>query len=116
MQKVVLSSSPLCNYSIPYLLTDEGKGCPTRQYISEHIYSSKHLLEGECVEDEEVVEKEEEEGGRMLSDQVLMKPPHPFIDPSVLINCVDNKENLQAILNDFRAQVSEWITKCIKVY
>ena len=107
LKKIVLSSSPFCNYSVPYLLTKEGSLCPTRQYIVNQIYSSKYLSNTIChFQPNEFVEEEEESSflTSTKNSNVLFKQLHPFTDPSVLINCVDNRDNMKTILNDFRAQ------------
>ena len=43
LKEIVLSSSPFCDYPLPYLLTKEGKLCASRHFIAEKIYWSRYL-------------------------------------------------------------------------
>lgn len=108
LKRVVLSSSPFCKYSVPYLLTDDGKQCPTRPFIANQIYNSDYFTD-QTTKDKQVAKylDDEEESAHVSSSNdsnVILKPLHSFTDPSVLINCIDNKDSVKTLLNDFRAQ------------
>lgn len=46
---MILSSSPFCQYPLPYLLTKEGQKCTSRDFIAEKIYWSRYLeCSGAC--------------------------------------------------------------------
>ena len=103
LKKMILSSSPFCQYPLPYLLTKEGQQCPSRDFIAEKIYWSRYLdgsvndplhLPGD---DCEWVEKN-------VNEKVIMKDPHSFTDPSALLDCLQTDGSLGTLLNDFRAR------------
>jgi 1-phosphatidylinositol-3-phosphate 5-kinase len=78
LDNIVLSSSPLVKYPLPYLLTPEGKQCELRQFMTEDIYWSP-LFFGEYSADQSTFEDEADNSQDKSCENVFVKETHPFV-------------------------------------
>ncbi|XP_068752478.1 1-phosphatidylinositol 3-phosphate 5-kinase-like isoform X2 [Montipora capricornis] len=106
LKSTILSSSPLLDYPIPYLLTEAGRNFDLRSTLPADIYwsvridgkhNSYHLTE-EDLEQFDVSNPHH----RHLSKFVSFLEPHPFVSTSLTMEYKDPL--FQALLSDFRAQ------------
>ena len=104
LMSIILSSSPFCSYTMPYLLTGDGLICPCRGYIPETIYWSRYL-EGSVAEPIQMEEDYTDwvENEDVVNPNVIIKSPHAFTDPS-LIQYIDDPMAMGRMLADFRAR------------
>jgi len=105
LKKIVLSSSPFCNYPLPYLLTEEGKFCPSRYFIVQKIYWSRYL-DGSFNEPKQLADDDCEwvENEDHVNSNVILKEPHVFTNPSRLMDFMHHGTTMGTVLNDFRAR------------
>ena len=116
LNRIVLSSSPFCNYPMPFLLSKDGKSCPTRHLLPEKIYWSRYL-DGSVNEPSKLIEDDHEwVEAQPIDPDVIVKDPHPFTDPTVLVDCLDDEEKRAAILSDFRASGGRLDLKMYHLY
>ncbi|XP_066922727.1 1-phosphatidylinositol 3-phosphate 5-kinase-like isoform X3 [Clytia hemisphaerica] len=104
LKEIVLSSSPFCEYPLPYLLTKEGKLCASRHFIAEKIYWSRYL-DGTVNNPLQLPEDDcEWVENSTVNEKVIANDPHPFTNPSLLLDCIQAGTSMETILNDFRAR------------
>lgn len=105
LKKIVLSSSPFCNYPLPYLLTEEGKCCPSRYFILQKIYWSRYL-DGSFNKPKQLADDDCEwvENEDHVNSNVILKEPHVFTNPSRLMDFMYHGTTMGTVLNDFRAR------------
>lgn len=105
LKMIILSSSPFCNYPMPYLLTEEGKWCPSRPFIAEKIYWSRYL-DGSVSHPLKLAEDDHEwvMNDDLVNTEIIMKEEHPFTNPSALMDSIIKDGNMYSILSDFRAR------------
>lgn len=102
LDKILLSSSPLVKYPLPYLLTLEGKQCEFRKFMSGDIYWSP-LFFGESSADRSSSEDEVDSSeGTSRDEPVFIKQTHPFVHTVLGKNAVDMK--VLELLASFRAE------------
>lgn len=79
LDTILLSSSPLMKYPLPYLLTSEGKQCELRKFMSGDIYWSP-LFFGESSADRSSSEGEvDSTEGTNHDKNVVITQTHPFV-------------------------------------
>ena len=102
LDKILLSSSPLVRYPLPYLLTPEGKHCELRKFMSGDIYWSP-LFFGESSADRSSSEDEVDSSeGTSRNELVFIKQTHPFVHTVLGKDAVDMK--VLELLASFRAE------------
>ena len=101
ISKVLLSSSPFCVYSLPYLLTDEGRKCRCRRFIPGQLYLSK-LLNDENIEEKEITEDCIVTKVKQDNPDLIFKEPHAFTQSAVIPRPQD--QATKSLLADFRAR------------
>ena len=101
LDNVVLSSSPLVKYPLPYLLTNEGKHCELSKFMSKDIYWSPLFFGGHST-DRRASEDEVDNSSDKNDEKVFFKETHPFVFAVLKNNARDL--NVLELLANFRAE------------
>lgn len=103
--RIILTSSPFCHYFMPYLLTEEGKDCFSRPFVASRVYWSRYM-DGSVAKPSKLLEDDHEwvENQDLMSPDTIIKAPHAFTDPASLLDCIEDSEKRETLLNDFRAR------------
>ena len=101
LDNVVLSSSPLVKYSLPYVLTPQGQQCELREFTTGDLYWSP-LFFGESSADRSSSEDEADSFHEEKTKNVSIKATHPFVFAMVEKDGRDPK--LLELLANYRAE------------
>ena len=99
---VILSSSPLVTYPVPYILTNEGQRCELLTYMEENLYWSP-LFNDDVPSEEDVSPEVHHLDGvnERESKSIFMRQTHPFIFAVLTKNARDLEA--RTLLAHFRA-------------
>ena len=102
LDTILLSSSPLVKYPLPYLLTPEGKQCELRKFMNGDIYWSP-LFFGESSADRSLSDDEVDSSeGTNRGKNVVITRTHPFVRTVLEKGARDVK--VLELLASFRAE------------
>jgi hypothetical protein len=101
LDNVVLSSSPLVKYPLPYVLTPEGKHCELSEFMRKDIFWSPIFFCDNST-DPNTSEDQVDNSPNKNSETVFFKETHPFVS-AVLKNNPRESRALQLLAN-FRAE------------
>ncbi|KAG8432772.1 hypothetical protein GDO86_017131 [Hymenochirus boettgeri] len=110
LKDVVLCISPIITFKEPFLLSEKGMRCPTRDYFPDEVYTSP-LLNKEVKEMESRRKKQllrelsslHGLNGRVNGKAIEVLPSHELLSTKIAEHLGDSK-NLARILADFRAR------------
>ncbi|XP_060113445.1 1-phosphatidylinositol 3-phosphate 5-kinase [Heteronotia binoei] len=110
LEDVILCISPIITFPEPFLLTERGMRCPTREYFPEQVYLSP-LLNKECKELESRRKKQllrdicglQAMNGSTQAKPLQILPPHELVVSRIAESLSTSKE-LATMLSDYRAR------------
>ncbi|XP_054827187.1 1-phosphatidylinositol 3-phosphate 5-kinase isoform X2 [Eublepharis macularius] len=110
LQDIILCISPVLTFPEPFLLTERGMRCPTRDYFLEQVYLSP-LLNKEYKELDSRRKKQllrdisglQSMNGSAQPKPVQILPPHEFV-VSRIAEPLSNSKQLATVLSDYRAR------------
>lgn len=110
LKDVILSMSPIISFKEPFLLTEKGMRCPTRDYFPEQVYISpllnKEMKEMESRRKKQLLRELSNLQGINGSDQgktIEVLPSHELLSTKIAEHLGDS-QNLARILADYRAR------------
>ncbi|KAG9473478.1 hypothetical protein GDO78_013591 [Eleutherodactylus coqui] len=110
LKDVILCISPVISFKEPFLLTEKGMRCPTRDYFLEQVYISpllnKEMKETESRRKKQLLRELSNLQGINGSDQgktIEVLPSHELLSTRIAEHLGDN-QNLARILADYRAR------------
>ncbi len=101
LDNIVLSSSPLVKYPLPYVLTPEGKQCELRVFMTGDIYWSP-LFFGNSPAEQSISDDEVDTSLDKNHENVFIKETHPFVFAVLEKNAREAKA--LELLASFRAE------------
>lgn len=110
LQDVILCISPIITFPEPFLLTERGMRCPTREYFPEQVFLSP-LLNKECKELEGRRKKQllrdicglQAMNGSTQAKPLQILPPHELV-VSRIAEPLSSSRELATMLSDYRAR------------
>ncbi|KAM9305916.1 1-phosphatidylinositol 3-phosphate 5-kinase [Gastrophryne carolinensis] len=110
LKDVILCISPIISFKEPFLLTEKGMRCPTRDYFPEQVYMSP-LLNTEMKEIESRRKKQmlrelsalQGMNGNIQGKAIEVLPSHELLNTRISEHLVES-QNLANILADYRAR------------
>lgn len=110
LEDVILCISPIITFPEPFLLTERGMRCPTREYFPEQVYLSP-LLSKECRELESRRKKQllrdicglQAMNGSTQAKPLHVLPPHELV-VSRIAEPLSTSRELATMLSDYRAR------------
>lgn len=110
--KVILCSSPLIYYPVPYLLTLEGQRCKLLSYMPDDLYWSP-MFSGEAPPEHFSSEEDDEDDVKKSENEnIFIKETHPFVH-AVWTNGPRDLES-RKLLAHFRAEGGKIILKRLR--
>ncbi|XP_075036344.1 1-phosphatidylinositol 3-phosphate 5-kinase isoform X2 [Mixophyes fleayi] len=110
LKDVILCISPIISYKEPFLLTDKGTRCPSREYFPEQVYMSP-LLNKDVKETESRRKKQllrelsslQGMNGNVQGRSIEVLPSHELLSTKIAEQ-LGESQNLARILADYRAR------------